>query len=368
MVPERMFEGRTVQGPASARLDVDGEMLLNFYGSGYLALSGVDEIRNAVRALLDAGAPFAQHVPPAFGAHDPTFADTETEAARGLGREASVYFASGHLIGQIGLLSMAQGFDAIFIDEHAHYNLQDAAKLSGVAVTPFAHREAGALSDCLRRSNAHAPLVLTDGVFATTGQLAPLDLYAALLSERNGRLFVDDSHGFGVIGAQGRGAVEFLDVASSASVGATLSKALCAQGAVIGCSSETARHLKSMPPLRGATIGSPLSAAAARASLAFVARRPELRAELLAKSQSLRARLSALGLDVIASFTPIVAFRHGDFACMEALQKRALAQGIVIQHSTYVGAGPEGVIRCAVFRDHSDADFECLADFLRGAL
>jgi 7-keto-8-aminopelargonate synthetase-like enzyme len=109
-----------------------------------------------------------------------------------------------------------------------------------------------------------------------------------------------------------------------------------------------------------ACAGSPLTAAAAAASLAYVAAHPEIRASLLGLTQYLRQRLRAIGVDVIDSPAPIVTFQMGNAAAMQALQRRAFERGIYLHYSTYVGAGAEGVIRCAVFRDHTRADIEQL--------
>jgi len=201
---------------------------------------------------------------------------------------------------------------------------------------------------------------VTDGVFATTGRVAPLSEYAKVISPFDGRLFIDESHSFGVVGTHGRGAAEWCGVEHLADVGSTLSKAFCAQGAMVGCSSLVAAQLRGIPAIRGACAGSPLSAVAATASLDFVAQHPELRANLAAMTNYLRARLRALGVSVNDSPAPIVAFRYGGREDMQALQRRLFEKGIHIYHSSYFGAGPEGIIRCAVFRDHSREDIDAL--------
>jgi 8-amino-7-oxononanoate synthase len=188
--------------------------------------------------------------------------------------------------------------------------------------------------------------------------------YADVISPYDGRMFVDEAHTFGVVGHLGHGAAEYSGVEHISSTGATLSKAYCAQGAFVGCSARTAARLRDLPQVRGACAGSPLSAAAARASLSYVAARPELRESLRQLADYLRGRLRSIGIDVIDSPAPIVAFRYGDRADMKHLQQRAFDKGIHLYHSDYIGAGPDGMIRCAVFRDHSREDIDCLIDIL----
>lgn len=363
---EALLAGRVVGGPASARIAIDGSQFINFHGSGYLALSGVPEIRTAVQRALASGVPFAQHVGTRLGGIDPIFESVEREAAMACGTEASVYFASGYLIGTVGLAGLEDPFDAVFLDEHAHYCLKDAVRLSGRPWFTFAHCDVQSLAEALKRhvDASQRPLVVTDGVFASSGRVPPLAEYAGLLASYDGRMLVDEAHAFGVLGENGRGAVELCGVGKIATSGATLSKAYCAQGAFIGCAAETAVRLRESPPVRGSTAGSPLSAAAAAASLAYVSTRPELRHTLRAMGDYLRGRLRGIGFDIVDSPAPIVSFRVGSAEEMLKMQRRMFERGILIYHSRYVGAGPEGLIRCAVFRDHTRDDIDALVTAL----
>jgi 8-amino-7-oxononanoate synthase len=362
-----ILTGRIVDGPAYSRLTIDGRACINFCGCGYLALSAVPEIRAAVRQALDDGVPFARQLPSAKGAVEQVFESVERAAADAYGTETSVYFATGYLIGVVGLASIDQPYDLIFLDEHAHYNLKDAARLSGLPTVSFAHCDAESLRQLLSKhvNPRQRPLVLTDGVFPTSGRVAPLSDYAAELVSYEGRLFIDEAHSFGVIGNTGRGAAEYCGVERLSTIGATFSKAYCAQGAFVPCSNAVARRLRELPAVRGACAGSPLSAVACTASLTYVAARPELRTKLRATTDYLRARLRAIGVDVTDSPAPIVSFQSGNQADMRALQHRAFANGILVNYSTYIGAGTEGRIVCAVFADHSRSDIDALVDVIR---
>lgn len=357
-----LLAGKTVDGPLSARIKIDDREYINFVGTGYLALSGITEIRDAVAAVLAQGAPFAKQLPAAVGACDPIFDAVERAGAKACGKEASVYFASGYFIGPIGLKSLDTPYDLILLDETAHYNLKDAVRLLDHPNHTYAHCSVESLREVLKKyaRPKQRPLLVTDGVFATTGRVPPLREYAKELEQYDGRLFVDESHAFGVVGDNGRGAAEFCGVEYLAAMGATLSKALCAQGAFVACSAAAADRLRAQTPVRGACAGSPLSAAAAAASLTYVSEHPQVRRDVRAMAEYLRLKLRSIGLDVIDSPAPIVSFRWGRHADMQALQRRLFDRDIHIHHSTYIDAGPEGMIRCAVFRDHSKEDVDRL--------
>jgi 8-amino-7-oxononanoate synthase len=357
-----LFQARAVTGPVAGRITVDGRPYINFFGSGYLALSDLPEIRGAVLRALEAGAPFSQQVPAALDAVDPYLEAVERTAAATLAADATVYLPSGYMIGMVLFAAVDEDLDHVLIDEGAHFSLKDAAKLSGLPLFTFAHCDAQSLADELQRSSRarRRPLVVTDGVFASSGRVPPLADYAELIAPYDGRLLVDESHAFGVVGSNGRGAAEYCGVERVAMIGATLGKAFCAQGAVVACSPSIAALVRQQPPIRGACAGSPLSAAAATAAMQYSFRHPEIRENLRATADYLRMRLRVLGLEVIDTPAPIVSFKSGNRADMLSLQQRAWQRGICIYHSTYIGAGDEGMIRCAVFRDHSRADIDAL--------
>jgi 7-keto-8-aminopelargonate synthetase-like enzyme len=362
--------GRVVTGPASARLVVDDVPYVNFLGAGYFALSNVPEVRRAATLALESGAAFAQHVPPALGAVDPLFASVEAEAARTLGTETSIYFSSGYLIGAIALSCLQRPTDVVFLDEQAHYNLQDAAKQLRVPIHTFSHCDPQSLKHALRveAGSRAAPVVMTEGTFPTTGAVPPLAEYVQLLDAYGGTLIVDDSHGFGVLGSSGGGAAEYRAIQPNLRtiVGATLSKAYCAHGAVIGCDAATRARALLVPPIRGTSAGSPLSATVAAAALKYIAARPEIRAELHAKAGHFRCGLERSGAKVLESPAPIVTFSLGDAAAMVELEARAFQCGILLYLSNYIGAGKDGLIRCAIFRDHTYEDIEQLLEVIRG--
>jgi 7-keto-8-aminopelargonate synthetase-like enzyme len=267
----------------------------------------------------------------------------------------------------VGLASVTVPIDRIFIDEMAHYSLKDAARLTAVRTHIFHHCDAEDLGRLLDQhvGAQERPLIVTDGVFASTGAVPPLRDYAKACAPYDGRLFIDESHAFGVVGTEGRGSSEYCGVEHLAASGTTLSKALCGQGAIVAGSAAAIAHLRTLPVIRGANSGSPISAAATAASLRYLAEHPQLRHRLTATGAYLRQQLREMGLTVIDSPAPIVSFQFGRRDDMQALQRKALASGVYVYHSNYIGAGPEGIIRCAVFADHTEADIDALIAVLR---
>jgi 7-keto-8-aminopelargonate synthetase-like enzyme len=148
----------------------------------------------------------------------------------------------------------------------------------------------------------------------------------------------------------------------------TLGKGFCAQGALLPCTREFAARVRSLPPVRGAGAGSPVSALVGAAALRLARAHPERREHLGKISQRLKTGLRGLGLEIIDTPAPITAFRVGHKSDMLALQRSLFADGLHVVISNYIGAGPEGMIRCATFADHSDKDIDQLVDALRDRL
>ena len=357
-----LLEGRTVHGAASARWTIEGRPYVNFGGCGYLALADLLEIRDEVKAAMLTGVSFSRQLSAAYGARDPIFDAVEEVGAMALNCETSVHLASGYLIGMVGV-AISQKLDThIFLDDAAHYNMRDAAVWSGLPVRHFAQRDPGALENALRRdlTAGKRPLVLTDGVFATSGELAPLGEYARLVEPFDGHMLVDDAHGFGVVGANGRGTAEFLGVEDRCTIGVTLSKAYCSHGALVGCSWQQADRVQSLPPVRGANSGSTLSAVVSHAALRFMLGHPERRERHAKLTAGLRCRLRSAGYTIAESPAPIVSFGFGRRADMQAMQRKLFERGFFVPISNYLGSGPEGVFRLSVFADHEEGDFDAL--------
>jgi 7-keto-8-aminopelargonate synthetase-like enzyme len=357
---DRLLAGRQVRGPESARIWIDDEPYVNFVGCSYLALQSTDELRSAGQRALDLGHPWSQMSSSAYGGSDPVFDEIAAEGALYFGRETCVFMPTGYFSGPAAVAGLQGSFDLILIDELAHFSLLDAAWLAGCPVFAFTHADANAVQDLVRQKcSGQRPLLLTDGVFATSGRLPPLAEYAQILRTVGGQLFIDESHAYGVVGPAGQGAAEHCGVASAHHAG-TLGKGFCAQGALLPCSSEFAVRVRALPPLRGAGAGSPVSALVGAAALRLARQEPQRRERLHQLTQRLKTGLRGLGLHILQTPAPITSFRTGTRTQMESLQRSLFAVGLHVVISNYIGSGPEGVFRCATFADHTEADIDRL--------
>lgn len=164
-----------------------------------------------------------------------------------------------------------------------------------------------------------------------------------------------------------RGATEHLGVMEHAIQGGTLSKALCAQGGVIGCTAAQAHRINARALKHGANAGSPISAAVSVAAMRYMRQNPSRRSKFNSLATSRREGLRGSGFAVSESPSNIISFRLGSHQEMRRVQYRLFSKGIYLPISDYPGAGPAGLFRAAVYADHKQAVIDRLVTGLGAA-
>jgi 8-amino-7-oxononanoate synthase len=356
----------TLESAVGPEIVVNGRRYINFGGSSYLSLASRPEIIEAGIATLrecGAGAPLSRSHRVFTRAHQ----DVEREAAQFFETQAAYYVSSGYYFGFVALAALGSAFNAIFYDERSHYSLKEAIAASRLRSYAFRHVDAEDLRAKLRQhlNAGERPLVVTDGLFSTFGEIAPLQDYAEAMAPYEGRLVVDESHSFGVLGATGRGAREhFALPPSSTLIGGSLGKAFGACGGVLPSTAEEVANFRLTPVGRGASAGLPAAAAMCAGSLRFIREHPEQLRRLRENVAYLKSGLRKLGLDVGDSIVPVATFVPSSGKAPQTLKEELLNLGLFVYRSTYIGAGPEGVIRCGIFADHTREHMDTFMDVL----
>jgi 8-amino-7-oxononanoate synthase len=362
---------RIYESAVGAEIVMNGRRYVNFGGSSYLGLASNPQILDTgIAALRECGS--GGPVPSIFGVSTRALLEVESEARKFFGSEAALYLNAGYYFGLAAIAAVREEIDAIFFDEFAHYALLDGIRASGLPSYSFGHLDVDDLELKLKRhlSRRKRPLVVTDGLFSTLGEIAPLDQLARAVSPYGGRLLVDESHSFGVLGRSGRGAMEHHHVNSDlALIGGSLGKAFGTCGGVIPAKETEVASLRLSPVGRGASTGLPAAAAMCAASLKFVRHHRELLSRLRDNTQYLKYGLRQLGLELSGdSIAPIASFVATPGKSMQALKEALLGEGIFVYHSTYIGSGDCGVIRCGIFADHRQEHLDALIQTLRRLL
>ena len=372
-----------MESPPGPEAVIDGRRYRYFGGTSYFGLHGHPEV---IAAGCEAFRRFGVHTATTragFG-NSPPVMEVERRAAGFFDRPAAFYFSSGYVANHVLVQSARPDRGAVFVDESAHFSVAEAAKLAGVPVHGFKARDPGDLAAVIRRHlpPASSPLVMVDAVTPATGVLAPVAEYlAALLEFAPATLLLDDAHGVGVLGENGRGTLDHLGLWARANggtgsdgvtlmTGGTLAKALGGFGGVVAGSEAFVAHVRgsshyfdgaSAPP-------APIAAASAKA-LELVAGDPSFRARVRDNGAHLRAGLRSLGLDPPESPAAQTGVAVGDAANMRRLHLALREAGhLVPAVGAYPGVGAEGVLRFAVCSGHTHAMIDDLLDCLRTLL
>jgi 8-amino-7-oxononanoate synthase len=285
-------ERRVLETPQNVRVTVDGRDYLAFCSNDYLGLANHPRLiaaarEGAERYGVGAG---ASHL---ILGHNAAHHALEDTLARFVQLPRALLFSTGYMANLGVVTALAGRGDAVFADKLNHASLNDAALLSRAEFKRYPHGDLAALERLLTASRARRKLVVTDAVFSMDGDLAPVPELVALCERHDAWLLLDDAHGFGVLGADGRGVLPYFNIASPRVIYmATLGKAAGVFGAFVAGTGELIETLiQRARPYIYTTAIPPLLAHAVIASLDLIATEGWRRERLTQLAALLRARL-----------------------------------------------------------------------------
>jgi 8-amino-7-oxononanoate synthase len=361
---------------------VGGRLLRNFCSNDYLGLSHHPAlVRSATECMSRFG--FGAGAAHLVSGHSLEHHALEEELAAFTGRERALLFSSGYMA-NLGVISaLTDRHDLVLEDRWNHASLLDAARLSGARLRRYAHVDMAQAAQMLLAQRAAADsgeshksngggtattLIVTDGVFSMDGDLAPLPELVALAQRHDCALMVDDAHGLGVIGINGRGTLEQTGVAASAVpilVG-TLGKALGTFGAFVAGDADLIDYLiQRARTYIYTTALPPVVAAASRAALRLVEQESWRRERLQSLTQRFRTAVAALGVPLTTSTTPIQPLIVGEAAWALALSEALMNAGFWVAaiRPPTVPAG-SARLRVTLSAAHREQDVDALAETL----
>ncbi|SPE59434.1 8-amino-7-oxononanoate synthase [Verrucomicrobia bacterium] len=365
---------RPIASPQSPRLEVEGDVLLNFSSNDYLGLANHPVLRAAAIEAVErygAGSGASRLVCGSLAPHQ----ELEERLAAFKGAPAALVFSSGYTAALGALGALLGKDDVVIIDRLAHACLVDAARLCGAKLRVFGHNDANDLERILKwtqttkaGSSSHPRvLIVTESVFSMDGDQAPLREIADLKDKYGAWLMVDEAHATGLYGAHRRGLAEALGVSNLIEVHmGTLGKTLGASGGYI-CGS---RPLIDVLINRArtfifSTAPVPAASAAATAGVRLV-QSPEGEGRLNSLWQRVREVTSILKSPGAQLPSAIIPLRIGDET--RALEAAAAlrGEGIYLPAIRYPAvARGQARLRLTLTAAHTAADTERLARALR---
>ena len=328
---------RTVVPQEGGFLEIDGERLLAFCSNDYLGLARHPALVEAACAGAQAYGVGAGASPLVSG-HSAANGALEHELARFVGLPRALYCYAGFSLNTGIVPALVGKGDAVFSDALNHACLIDGARLSGAQIHRYAHADLSELDAALAASPARRKLIMSDAVFSMDGDLADVPGLLALAERHDALLLLDDAHGFGVLGSQGRGSLARSSLTGTNASPrvlymATLGKAAGVAGAFVAGSDALVEWLlQTTRSYIFATAAPALLASALRASLQQIAQGDARRAHLQTMIARLRAGLKTalanhrwtLGASTTAIQPLLIGPNDEALAVMEGLRQRGL--------------------------------------------
>lgn len=353
---------RTLTTPQSPHIVVDGNAYLAFCSNDYLGLANHPQLISALQQGAQqwgVGAGAAHLVSGHFESHHLL----EQQLAAFVGKPSALLFSTGYMA-NLGVVQALVGKgDTVFADKLNHASLNDAMLLSRADVKRYRHGDMTQLEKSLSETTEGRKLVITDAVFSMDGDIAPLREMLALCERYDAWLYVDDAHGFGVLGEQGRGSLSHFGIASERIIYmATLGKAAGVSGAFVAAEQVVIDTLINHANSYVYTTATPpaLSSALLQ-SLQLIERGDERRAHLKHQVSRLRSGLAGLPWALMESDTAIQPLLIGDNQRTLELSAALRERGIWVA-AIRPPTVPQGTarLRITLSAAHTEGDVERL--------
>jgi glycine C-acetyltransferase/8-amino-7-oxononanoate synthase len=362
---------RMISGPQGPRVVLDGKPVLLLCSNNYLGLADHPRVREAAADAAmrwGVGAGASRLVSGTMTVHR----RLEERLAEFKRAQAALLFGSGYLANVGVVTALAGEGKVVFSDELNHASIIDGCRLARAETFVYRHGDVEHLAWGLHEAEGRGALIVTDSVFSMDGDVAPLAEIVELARRHGARVVVDEAHGTGCLGPEGRGAVAEAGVEDEVDVIiGTLSKALGAYGAFAACDQEMAQLLiNTARPFIFSTAPPPPAVAGALAALELLIEQPQRVDKLQANADVLREELARERFEVAGSTTQIVPLVIGDARQAMRICELALEYGVFAQ-AIRPPTVPEGTsrLRLAVMASHSRAELREAAQVLgRAAL
>jgi len=371
---ERVVDGlsrhrRLLDSPQAEYIVANDKKYLSFCSNDYLGLANRPELIAAMQAAAgDSGV--GSGASNLITGHHRYHDELEKKLAKLVNLPAALLFSTGYMA-NIGVISALMGReDAVFCDKLNHACLNDGAILSRAEFNRFAHNDVAMLERQLKASKGKRKLVAVDAVFSMDGDIAPLPDYFRLCEQYDAYLYIDDAHGFGVLGAHGSGTLSHFKLKSPRIIMmATLGKAAGVAGAFVAGEQVVIDYLiQKARSYVYSTPAPPALSATLAESVNLIEKGDDLRAHLQHLIATLKANLKLKNWQLWPSETTIqplvVGSNHTALGLSEHLQKQGILVPAIRPPTVPVSTAR---LRISLSAAHSESDVIKLAEAINNA-
>lgn len=361
----------TFDSQHGTRVTLDGRELVMLSSNDYLGLTTHPKVIGAAEKALRTWGSSTTGARLSNGSRG-FHRELEEALATFLGKEACHITSAGYLSCLSAVTGFASRGDVILVDKNIHSCIWDGIRLSHATMERFIHNNPEDLGEALKVvDDRAAKLLAIEGVYSMEGHIAPLPAFLDIAEGYECFVVLDDAHGFGVLGRQGRGTADHLGVSDRIDIiCGSLSKSLSSTGGFVAGTRDAIEYLRthSRQSIFSAAI-SPSQAACAQAALEIMQDEPEHLERLWANTRRYQALLDELKLDTWDSETPAVPVVLGSRERAYLFWKRLMEKGVFTVMSIAPGVPPgKDLVRTAVSAAHTEEDFERIEAAFRYAV
>lgn len=346
-----------ISGPNNSEIMLNGKKVINLSSNNYLGLANHPKLIEATHKGVDSHGAGAGAVR-TIVANTDLLENLEQKLAEFKREEAVVVYQSGFNCNAGTIQAITEKGDLIISDELNHASIIDGVRLSKADKGVFKHSDMEDLERVLKekRANYRNCLIITDGVFSMDGDIAKLPEIVALAEKYNCMTYVDDAHGSGVLGENGRGTVDHFHLHGKVDfIIGTLSKAIGVVGGYVAGSKLMKDWLLHRGrPILFSTALTPASISAITASVELLASTTEFTDKLWDNAKYFKAELGKYGFNTGNSETPITPVIIGEEAKSLEFSKKLLENGVFVSAIVFPTV-PKGTgrVRCMVTAGHT---------------
>jgi 8-amino-7-oxononanoate synthase len=298
---------RTIESAQDPEITMSGRRMIMVGSNNYLGLTSHPKVKEAaIEAIKKYGTGCAgsRFLNGTLDIH----VKLEEKLARFMRKEAALIFSTGFQVNLGAISALVGKDDVVVIDKMDHASIIDGCRLSFGEIRKFRHNDMADLERVLKEYEEKDKLIVVDGVFSMEGDIAKLPEILSLAGKYGARLMVDDAHGIGVLGKNGRGTAEHFGVEDEVDlIMGTYSKSLASIGGFIAGSEEVIHYIKHLArSLIFSASPPPASVASVSAAIDIIENEPERRESLWRNTKKMLTGFKSLGFKVGHSETPII--------------------------------------------------------------
>ncbi len=360
---------KPIERSAGSSVITHGKKRVMIGSNNYLGLTHHPRVMEAAKAAIEefgTGCTGSRFLNGNLTLHE----ELEERLATYLGKEAALVFATGFLANQGSLSCIMGRNDAILSDKENHASIVEGTRLALCETVRYPHNDMVALDRILteRRSLYEGVLIVADGVFSMSGEVADLPGLVRVASKHCCKLYIDDAHGLGVLGDRGRGTGSHFGLATEIDlVMGTFSKSFASIGGFVAGDADTIHYIrhKARPFMFSAAMP-PSAVATVLECMNVIEEEPEIFERLWRNARFMKRGFQNLGFNTMKSDTPIIPIVIGEdmkaFAFTKALYDHGVFATPVVSPAVSPGMA---LIRTSYMATHTQDDLDYVLDVFK---